>query len=42
MILLNVFFYLKQNDSPNFKDTLNTFCYDTLEIKPNNEAQEKN
>ena len=34
-------FYSKQNDLIEFKDALETLYYDTEEIKPNNEAQEK-
>ena len=34
-------FSSKQNDLTEFKDSLETFYYDTKEITPNNEAQEK-
>ena len=34
-------FYSKQNDLIEFKEKLETFYYDTEEIKSNNEAQEK-
>ena len=34
-------FYSKQNDLSDFKNTLQIFYYDTKEIEPNNEDQEK-
>ena len=34
-------FYSKENDLSDFKDTLEIFYYDTEEIKPNHESQEK-
>ena len=36
-----LFFLFKKNDLTEFKDTLETFCYDTEKIQPNNEAKEK-